>query len=160
MKIHFDGGLRKSLIAIVNEESDEVIIERRKYNNEYYEWDALERALDYAKQMITWPDLELVGDSNQVIRWLQEDEPQCGTSIAKQKCLDKLTRLRASGVRVIGRWVKRNENLAGRALEYHTRRSSKPANFRAKWYSCPRCVFKSLSEKEEKEHFWNQHVTI
>ncbi len=160
MIIHFDGGLRKGLMAIVNINTNEVIIEKRKYNNEDYEWDALERALDYAKQMITWPDLELVGDSNQVIRWIQEDEPQGGTSIIKQKCLDKLTRLRASGVRVIGVWVKRNENLAGRALEYHTRRSSKPAQFIAKWYSCSRCVFKSLSEKERGEHFWNEHITI
>ena len=151
--------MRKSLIAIINTESNNVIIEKRKYNNEFYEWDALEMALDYANTMDTWQDVELVGDSNQVIRWIQEDEPECGTSMIKQKCLEKLTRLRANGVRVIGVWVKRNENLAGRVLEYHTRRSSKPANFKAKWYSCSRCVFKSLSEKEKGEHFWNEHIT-
>ena len=159
MRIHFDGGLRKSLIAIINIENNNVIIIKRRINNEDYEWDALELALDYATTMVTWPDVELIGDSNQVIRWIQEDEPECGTSIVKQKCLEKITKLRATGVRVIGVWVKRNENLAGRALEYHTRRSSKPANFKAKWYSCSRCVFKSLSEKEKGEHFWNEHIT-
>ncbi len=159
MIIYFDGGLRKGLIAIVNGDSDNVIIEKRKYNNdEYYEWDALEMALDYAKD--TLEDIELVGDSNQVIRWIQEDEPNYGTSIIRQKCLEKLTKIRASGVRVIGTWVKRNENLAGRVLEYHTRRSSKPARFKAKWYSCSRCVFKSLNEREKQEHFWNEHITI
>ena len=159
MIIHFDGGLRKSLIAIVNADNNNVVIIKRRFNNEFYEWDALELALEYAITMLTWPDVELVGDSNQVIRWIQEDEPDCGTSIIKQKCLEKLTKLRASGVRVVGRWVKRNENLAGRALEYHTKRSSKPADFKAKWYSCSRCVFKSLSEKEKGEHFWNEHIT-
>lgn len=159
MIIHFDGGLRKSLIAIINIENNNVMIIKRRINNEDYEWDALLMALEYAITMVTWPDIELVGDSNQVIRWIQEDEPDCGTSAIKQKCLEKITKLRASDVRVIGRWVKRNENLAGRALEHHTRRSSKPANFIAKWYSCSRCVFKSLSEKEKGEHFWNEHIT-
>jgi len=159
MIIHFDGGLRKGLIAIINIENNNVIIIKRRVNNEDYEWDALLMALEYAIARVTWPDVELVGDSNQVIRWIQEDEPDCGTSEIKQKCLEKITKLRASSVRVIGRWVKRNENLAGRALEHHTRRSSKPANFKAKWYSCSRCVFKSLSEKEKGEHFWNEHIT-
>lgn len=100
----------------------------------------------------------LVGDNNQVIRWVQEDKPVCGDSIIKQKCLEKLTALRKNN-RIIGQWVKRNENLAGRILEYHTRRSNKPTEFTAKWYECSRCVFKSLSEKEKSEHFYNEHIT-
>jgi len=160
MIIHFDGGLRKNLIAIVDVVSNDVIIEKRGCDNEDYEWDALQMALEYAESMETLFEVELVGDSNQVIRWIQEDDARAGNSVRKQKCLEILTRLRASNVRVIGTWVKRNENLAGRVLEYHTRRSNKPAQFKAKWYSCSRCVFKSLSEKEKQEHFWNQHVTI
>jgi len=71
MIIYFDGGLRKGLIAIVNGDSDNVIIEKRKYNNnEYYEWDALDLALDYAIHQNYWDDLELIGDSNQVIIFL------------------------------------------------------------------------------------------
>jgi ribonuclease HI len=160
MIIHFDGGLRKNLIAIVNEETDEVLIEKRKYDNDDYEWDALEMALDYVKQMRTFEDVELVGDNNQVIRWIQEDKP-IADSVIKQKCLEKLDSLRNDNKykRVVGSWVKRNENLAGRALEYWTSRSSKPTQFRAKWHSCPRCVYKSLSEKQKEQHFYNNHVT-
>ncbi|KKL93640.1 hypothetical protein LCGC14_1872720 [marine sediment metagenome] len=109
--------------------------------------------------MYTDGDVELIGDNNEVIRWIQDVEPKCGNSVIKQKCLEKLIVLREGGMRVFGRWVKRNENLAGRCLEYHTRRSSKPTKFVAKWYACSRCVFKSLSEKEKSEHFYNNHVT-
>lgn len=159
MIIHFDGGLRKNLIALVYTKTDHVRIEKRKYDNEDYEWDALEMALMYAKDTRDQRVIELVGDNNEVIRWIQSDKPECGDSIIKQKCLEKLTDIRNSGILVIGRWVKRNENLAGRALEYHTRRSSKPIDFFAIWFECSRCVFKSLSEKEKSEHFYNEHVT-
>jgi len=157
--IHFDGGLRKNLIAIVNAETNEVIVEKRKYDNDDYEWDALEQALIYVKNMYTDGDVELVGDNNEVIRWVQSMDAECGDSIIKQKCLEKLTALRDKGIRVYGKWVKRNENLAGRALEWHTRRSSKEISFTATWHACSRCVFKSLSEKEKSEHFYNNHVT-
>lgn len=155
--VHFDGGLRKQMIAIVDTWTDIVQIEKRKYDNEDYEWDALELALDHVKSF--WnTDIELVGDNNQVIRWVQEDHPTCRDSIIKQKCLEKLIALRKER-RVFGRWVKRNENLAGRALEYWTSRNSKPTYFKAEWFSCSRCVFKSLNEKEKEEHFYNNHVT-
>lgn len=155
--VHFDGGLRKQMIAIVDTWTDIVQIEKRKYDNEDYEWDALELALDHVKSF--WnTDIELVGDNNQVIRWVQEDHPTCRDSIIKQKCLEKLIALRKER-RVFGRWVKRNENLAGRALEYWTNRSGKPTYFKAEWFSCSRCVFKSLSEKEKEQHFYNNHVT-
>lgn len=158
MIIHFDGGLRKNMIAIVH--NDDIIIEKRLYDNDDYEWDALEMAIDYAFKCKYWEDreVELVGDNNQVIRWIQEDKPICGDSIIKQKCLEKLNVLREHN-RVFGRWVKRNENLAGRALEYWTSRSSKPTKFVAKWYSCKRCVFKSLVGKELENHFYNNHKT-
>jgi len=159
MIVHFDGGLRKNLMALVNTTTNYVQIRKRKYDNNDYEWDSLEMALDYAKGWVNEKELELVGDNNQVIRWIQEDHPTCGDSIVKQKCLEKLTKLRVDNIRVIGRWVKRNENLAGRALQYHTRHSNKATEFIAVWYSCPRCVFKSLVEKEREEHFYNNHVT-
>jgi ribonuclease HI len=158
MKVYFDGGLRKNLIAIVNGDNY-VEIKKRLYDNEDYEWDALELALDHIKQLD--PDhknIELIGDNNQVIRWIQSTIPE-DDSIVKQKCLHKLTNLRESGHRIIGIWVKRNENLAGRALEYHTSHSSKPTEFMAKWYACSRCVYKSLSDKEKEEHFYNEHIT-
>jgi len=158
MIIHFDGGLRKQLIAIVNADTNEIIIEKRKYDNEYYEWDALELALDYAKKTYE-PILQLVGDNNQVIRWIQEDNPICGDSIIKQKCLEKLNILKKER-HVYARWVKRHENLAGRVLEYHTRRSNKPTRYIGAWYGCPKCTFKSLNEKEKSEHFYNNHITI
>jgi len=159
MIIHFDGGLRKNLIAIVGTKTNHVVIQKRKYDNEDYEWDALEMALIYAKPATDQRVIELVGDNNQVIRWIQSDKPKCGDSIIKQKCLEKLIDIRDSGRLVIGRWVKRNENLAGRALEYWTRRSSKPTAFFAIWFECTRCVFKSLSEKEKSQHFYNEHIT-
>lgn len=145
-------------MAIVNTKSNYVQIQKRGYNNEDYEWDALEMALDYVKGWVNEEEIELVGDNNQVTRWIQELNPTCGDSVIKQKCLEKLTKLR-SEKRVVGRWVKRNENLAGRALEYHTNHSSKPTEFIAVWYGCTRCVFKSLSEKQKEEHFYNQHMT-
>ncbi len=147
------------MICVVNTKTDEVSIEKRKYDNEDYEWDALEMALIYAKDATDQRVIELVGDNNQVIRWIQSDKPDCGDSIIKQKCLEKLSYIRKDRV-VIGRWVKRNENLAGRVLEYWSRRSSKPTVFFAIWFECTRCVFKSLSEKELSEHFYNSHVTI
>lgn len=143
---------------MVNAENNFVIVEKRKYDNEDYEWDALELALDYAIQFSdTGEDIELVGDNNQVIRWIQENKPITGNSIIKQKCLEKLNYLRTDN-RVIGVWVKRNENLAGRVLEYRTRKFDKPIKFTAVWFKCARCVFKSLNEKELKEHFYNSHV--
>lgn len=146
-------------MAIVNGQTNYVQIQKRKYDNDDYEWDALEMALDYAKGWVNEEEIELVGDNNQVIRWIQEDHPTCNNSIVKQKCLEKITNMREEK-RVFARWVKRNENLAGRSLEYHTRRSSKPTEFIAKWYGCPRCVFKSLKEKEMQEHHYNLHITI
>lgn len=157
MIVHFDGGLKKNLIAIVNTQTNYVQIQKRKYNNDDYEWDALEMALDYAKGWVNETELELVGDNNQVIRWLQDDTP-IADSIIKEKCLEKLTKLRQEK-RVFARWVKRNENLAGRSLEYHTGHSSKPTEFIAKWYDCTRCVFKSLSQVQKEQHFYNEHIT-
>lgn len=150
------------MICVVNADSNYAIIEKRKYDNDDYEWDALELALIQGITRKYWKDgeLKLIGDNNQVIRWLQEDKPVCGDSIIKQKCLEKINALRGSGVRVIGYWVKRNENLAGRVLEYHTSRSSSPIEFVAKWFECSRCVYRSLSEKERASHFYNNHVTI
>ena len=160
MIIHFDGGLRKNMICIVNADSDYAQVEKRKYDNNDYEWDALEMALIHASAWEIPETLELVGDNNQVIRWIQEDKPICGDSIIKQKCLEKLTILRDKHhCRVIATWVKRNENLAGRVLEFHTSRSSQPISFVVHWFACSRCVFKSLSEKEKSEHFYNNHVT-
>lgn len=141
-------------------DNDRIKIEKRKYNNNDYEWDALEMAVIYAKDYgIIDFELELVGDNNQVIRWIQEDKPECGDSIIKQKCLEKIQALRDEGIRVIGRWVKRNENLAGRALEYWTSRSNKPIDMIGTWYECSRCVYKSLNEKEKSQHFYNEHLT-
>lgn len=157
MKIYFDGGLRKSMIAIVNDDNY-VSVEKRKYNNEDYEWDALELAIVHAIALSDEiKEFELIGDNNQVIRWIQNVDPPCD-SVIKQKCLEKLIELRRTST-VRGSWVKRNENLAGRVLEFHTRRSNKPIEFVATWYSCERCVFKSLVEKEKAEHFYNEHVT-
>ena len=145
------------MIAIVND-NNYVSVEKRKYNNDDYEWDALEMALDYVKACVNEKEFELIGDNNQVIRWIQEVDPPCDDSIIKQKCMEKLRELRRTAT-VRGSWVKRNENLAGRVLEWHTRRSNKPIEFVAKWYSCERCVFKALVEKEKAEHFYNEHVT-
>ena len=156
--IHFDGGLRKQMIAIVNADTNEIIIEKRLYDNEFYEWDALEMALDYVKNSPWDQMIQLIGDSNEVIRWLGEKEPETNGSIIKQKCLEKITELRKNRF-MYSHWVKRNENLAGRALEYHTRRSSQPTRFIGAWHACTRCVFRSLSEKELSEHFYNEHVT-
>lgn len=158
--IHFDGGLRKNLIAITDEHTNQTIIIKRPYNNMDYEWDALELALDYIDGLSTTDKLiVLVGDNNQVIRWINEPFQVCGDSIIKQKCLDKMNRLKRNHKQIIGKWVKRNENLAGRILECHTRRSNKAKAFVAKWYECPKCVFKSLIEKEKSEHFYNNHIT-
>jgi len=159
MIIHFDGGLRKNLMSIVVESSGWTKINKRKYDNDDYEWDALEMALDEIEKLGAWytGEITLVGDNNQVIRWIQKDTPETD-SVVKQKCLEKLTRLREHR-RIIGIWVKRHENLAGRALEYWTRRSSKPTEFLGKWYSCSRCAFRSLSDKERSEHFYNEHIT-
>jgi len=152
MNIHFDGGLRKNLMALVVN-GEFVVIDKRHYDNADYEWDALEMALDFS---LSHPnqDLELVGDNNQVIRWINGEE-QTTESVIKQKCLEKLKKIET----VSGRWVKRNENLAGRALEYWTRRSNKETEFVANWYRCSKCVFMSLSEKEKSEHFYNEHIT-
>lgn len=159
MKVYYDGGLRKGLMCIVNAGTNEVFVEKRKYDNEEYEWDALEMALIYAASMPNKGEVELFGDNNQVIRWINSNDPDVG-SIIKQKCLEKIRKFQQSGVVIIGTWVPREQNLAGRVLEYHTRRSSKPTSFVAEWHSCPRCAFKSLSEKEKNEHFYNNHVTI
>ena len=157
--VHFDGGLRRKLIAIVDYITNQVIIIKRPYNNLDYEWDALELALDYIEGLNNDKLIILVGDNNQVTRWVNDPYPICGNSIIKQKCLDKLNRLRSSGKIIHCKWVKRNENLAGRVLEYHTKRSRKPIAFIAKWYRCPKCVFTSLSENEKSQHFYNNHVT-
>lgn len=162
MKVYFDGGLRKNMICIA-EESGYVKVEKRKYDNDDYEWDALELALEYVrKSNELWRPhkrVELVGDNNQVIRWIQEENPTCGDSIIKQKCLEKLNRLRDGGTEIIASWIKRNENLAGRVLEYHTGKSNQPTEFHATWYECSRCVYVSLSEKEREAHFYNSHIT-
>ena len=157
MKIHFDGGLRKNLMAIVNAGTDEVIIEKRKYDNEHYEWDALEMALIYVLERPHKDEVVLFGDNNQVIRWINEGRPN--GSIIKQKCAEKLKRLEDNGDSIIAQWLPREQNLAGRALEYWTRRSSKPTTFRATWNNCKKCSFTSLNEKEKSEHFYNEHVT-
>lgn len=156
MIIYFDGGLKKNMIAILNSKTNYTQIQKRKYDNDDYEWDALEFALDYAKWWVGEKEIQLIGDNNQVIRWIQD--PININSIIKQKCYGKLVKLRKEK-RVIATWVKRNENLAGRCLEYHTSRSSRPTEFFAKWHSCERCVFKSLSDKELSEHFYNEHIT-
>lgn len=159
-RIYFDGGLRKSLIAILDGKTNQTIIIKRPYNNKDYEWDALELALDYIEGLGTHErDIVLVGDNNQVIRWINEPYQVCGDSIIKQKCLEKMNMLKHNHRRLYGQWVKRNENLAGRVLEFHTARSSKPIAFIAKWFSCPKCVFKSLNEKQKSEHFYNNHIT-
>ena len=161
MKVYFDGGLRKGLMCIVNAGTNEVFVEKRKYNNEDYEWDALEMALIYALSLPNKGEVELLGDNNQVIRWIREDHKDKDvSSIIKQKCFEKIQKFEQNNVVVIGTWIPREQNLAGRVLEYHTRRSSKPTSFIAEWHSCPKCIFKSLSEKEKKEHFWNSHVMI
>ncbi len=151
MNIHFDGGLRKNLMAIVVN-GDFVVIDKRHYDNDDYEWDALEMALDFYFAHVN-EGLDLVGDNNQVIRWINGDGET--DSIIKEKCREKLDKIKF----VTARWVKRNENLAGRALEYWTRRSNRETEFVAKWYRCERCVFTSLSEKEKSEHFYNEHIT-
>ncbi len=160
IRIHFDGGLRKNLIAIIDEFTNQTVIIKRPYKNIDYEWDALELALDYVGGLGLHENLiVLVGDNNQVIRWINEKYQLCGDSIIKQKCLEKMNHLKKDGKMIIGEWLKRNENLAGRVLEFHTGRSSKPKAFIAEWYECPKCVFKSLVKKQKEEHFYNQHIT-
>ncbi len=160
MIIYYDGGLRKNLICIVDAESNLTKILKRQYDNEDYEWDALELALDYVKEMQPEEkEIELIGDNNQVTRWISDPDLLKSPTILKQKCKHKMDNLRYNGYKIKSIWVKRNENLAGRVLEYWTGRSSKPAIFVAKWYECSRCVFKSLKEKEKEQHFYNQHIT-
>lgn len=157
MKIFFDGGKRHNLIAIVNGDNDDVVVQKRKYDNDDYEWDALELALDYALSHRHKNKVLLFGDNNQIIRWMQEENPVCGGSIIKQKCLEKMNELRKT-TSIIAFWTPREQNLAGRILE--SREVRKPVEFKAEWYCCSKCSFKSLKEKEKNEHFYNSHVTM
>lgn len=162
LPVYFDGGIKNQLAAIVDGRTNYVKISKTKKTKRFYEWYALNMALNYTENMMRFfydSDIELIGDSNEVIRWLHEEKPKHDNIKIKRLCLKKLEKLRKSH-RVIGRWVKRRENLAGRVLEYYAKRSSKPRRFTAEWYSCPRCVYKSLAKKELNEHYYNNHIII
>lgn len=146
------------MIAIVNAGTNDTFIEKRKYDNDDYEWDALEMALIYALRTSHKDEVWFFGDNNQVIRWMQKKKPTCGNSIIKQKCLEKMIELRKTAT-IVPQWVPREQNWAGRVLQHHTKRSNKPTQFTARWHSCRKCTFVSLIEKELSEHYYNEHVT-
>jgi len=154
MSIYFDGGLRKNLVCMVDKDTNLVRIRKRKEHNSYtYEYDALEIALDYAKE--NKPDMvEFIGDSNEAVKFIRAVKKEDG-NLVKARCIKKLKSLNCD---ISAVWVERRNNLAGRVLEHYTRSKPKEMDFYAHWYHCPYCEFKSLIEKEKEEHFWNRHL--
>ena len=160
MRVYFDGGLKKNLMAIVNGGTNYTIITKREYDNNDYEWDALELALIYALTHQHKDEVWLFNDNNQVIRWMYDNLYDTSNidSVIKDKCLTKIRLLQETAT-VIPQWVPRERNLAGRVLEYHTSHSRKPKKFIAEWFECRKCAFRSLSKRDREHHYYNEHVT-
>ena len=161
-RIHFDGGLRKQLVCIVDESTNFVSIARRDFidDNLGYEYEALLMALRYVQKILPQGEpVCFVGDNLEVIRWMRAFNFHEENSQIKRICGRVLREVERDYI-VSHEWVKRHRNLAGRVLEFHTRRSSKPREFIATWYPCPECEFISLLPKETSENHYNNHIVI
>ena len=129
----------------------------KKIKSEYdYEYEGLNMALDYAMSKPTkHKNIAFFTDSMEVIWFIREEK--LSKSRVQNICLEKLSCLRLNKS-VTFVWVKRNENLAGIALEYYTRRKFKGDELKIKIFSCKYCNKKFLEKDFLGSHIRNEHA--
>jgi len=113
--IYVDGGTRNSNICIVNKETSECIVQRRKgkLTNNELEYLALLYALEYIKDKYPNERIRIFSDSQLIVKQMKGDYriTTDNLRVLYNKCKPMMNKK----IRLI--WISRDFNLAGHVLE-------------------------------------------
>ncbi|HEC65399.1 hypothetical protein LCGC14_1926310 [marine sediment metagenome] len=162
--IHIDGGTKRNLACIVDEEMGFVKLRKIRKTNDgstaIFEFEALITALTYIqKRVINTGEIIIHTDSTEIVRfarYCKSDDFRSFNKL-KMKCFRKIHQV-SEKVPLQFHWLPRNHNLAGKVLEYYNKRKIPRMEFIIKSHICRYCKSKYISKRDLQRHIYNRHV--